>query len=554
MNQALLKHLRPQAWRLKGGAALAANCAAVLILATSAYAQTEAPAVAVPEAPTASAVAPPEAATPAVIAAPVTPAKVEQPHQSIALGLTGRTGLQRTSAFAVDHTGAQSSADVEWATRLRARLEATSPERSGHWQYDAVIAVDLLDGLPLARSGLDGDKLPGQRFQPTSLQEAWIGGRMGKKFGVRVGAMTSHWGSGLVANDGAASFSTDRNDWFSLSRSGDRVMRALVFSMPWADHADSPLRGLLFTAAADRVLDDDSASLTLGERANQGSLTARMFLDKTRWIGLYYAHRQQQHDNGKSLVVNVVDAALDLDYRDAETRKGLRIEAEAAWIMGHTTLSPSPEFPVHNINQLGAFGRVTHKMAGGLTLQMDAGYFSGDANYDDRNLNAFRADRNFRQGLILFERVLGWQTGRARITASNLNVVGVPNQDLDRLASDGAVFNAITAFPKIGLRFADDHEIFGGVLLAMSPVSSADPYLTKTQKGGSPINYLGQVPTGWLGTEIDIGYRWYTPLPETMKGWLMVGLEGGVLLPGGGIGNASPITTGRITLGLLNTK
>lgn len=554
MNQALLHHFRERSARFARMAWVAALCCAGALTATSAFAQADAAAVAVPEAPTPSAVAMPEAATPQTVAPPVTPAKVEQPHQSIGLGLSGRTGLQKTSAFAVDHTGAQSSSDVEWATRLRARLEATSPERPGHWQYDAVIAVDLLDGLPLAKVGLDGDKLPGQRFQPTSLQEAWIGGRMGKKFGVRVGAMTSHWGSGLVANDGGASFSTERNDWFSLSRSGDRVMRALVFSMPWADHADSPLRGLLFTAAADRVLDDDSAQLTLGERANQGSLTARMFLDKARWIGMYYAHRQQHHDNGKDLVVNVVDAALDLDYRDAQTHTGLRIEGEAAWIMGDTTLSPTPEFPLHNINQFGAFGRVTHKTAGGLTLQLDAGYFSGDANYDDKNLNSFRADRNFRQGLILFERVLGWQTGRARITASNLNVVGVPNQDLDRLASDGAVFNAITAFPKIGLRFAEDHEIFGGVLLAMSPVSTADPYLTKTQSGGSPTNYLGQTPSAWLGSEIDIGYRWYARLPDKMQGCLMVGLEGGVLLPGGGIGNAAPITTGRITLGLLNNK
>ena len=52
---------------------------------------------------------------------------------------------------------------------------------------------------------------------------------------------------------------------------------------------------------------------------------------------------------------------------------------------------------------------------------------------DDGKITAFHADRNLRQGLLLFDRVLAWQTGRARRTASDPTLVGVPAEDLDLL-------------------------------------------------------------------------------------------------------------------------
>ncbi len=465
---------------------------------------------------------------------------------TLAISLVGRITGQYNSAFRIDPAGNSSLAGIEYSSRIRVRADAETKEGDHRWSVAGAISVDAIDGtLSGGPDSQSGDKLPGTASDSVVLQDAYIGVKYGRLFGVRVGAMTSQWGLGLVANDGSNGLSLDRNDWFTLTRAADRNLRLMLHSMPWANHEGSALRGLMFIAALDKVLDDDTATAADGQNAQQVVGAVRMYLAEKRWFGLYYVRRWQHHDvtatwnPGKDLRVHVVDAAMDLDWRDKETRQGLRVEAEAAGILGDTSLSPTPEYARHDVQQLGAFGRATWVgVAGtGLTLQLDGGYFSGDANVDDGKVTAFRADRNLRQGLLLFERVLAWQTGRARRTASDPSLVGVPAEDLDRLASGGAVFDAITVYPKIGYRIFDWLEVYGGALLAWAPSPLVDPLHTRTDAGGLPINFAGQKADGrYLATEIDLGARTTWRLSDPWKAAVQVALEQGFLLPGGALG------------------
>ncbi len=488
----------------------------------------------------------PAAATPAAPAAEL-PADATDPNAlTLSIGLMGRITGQSTSAFRVDPAGHSSTSDVEYSARIRVRADAETKEGDHRWSVGGAISVDAIDGtIAGGADSLMGDKLPGGMAESVVLQDAYIGAKYGKLFGFRVGALTSQWGLGLVANDGTNGLSAERNDWFTLTRAADRNLRLMIHSMPWANCEDSALRGLMFIAAIDKVLDDDSASSMDGQNAVQAVGAVRMHLAEKRWFGLYYVRRWQHHDMtatwnpGKDLRVHVVDAAVDLDWRDKETRKGLRVEAEAAGIVGDTSLAPTPEYPRHDVQQFGAFGRVTYVgVAGtGLTLQLDSGYFSGDANMDDGKVTTFRADRNMKQGLVLFDRVLAWQTGVARRTASNLSLVGVPAQDLDRLASGGAVFDAITVYPKVGYRVLDWLEVYGGALLAWAPAPLVDPLHTRTDTGGVPVNFAGQKADGhYLATEVDLGVRTTWRLGEPWHAAIQVALEEGILLPGGALG------------------
>ena len=464
---------------------------------------------------------------------------------TLSIALTGRVGGQYNSGFRVDPAGTTSNSGIEYTSRIRVTAQADSQDGDHRWTVNGLLAVDAIDGTLSGGPTLEGDQLPGASADAVVLNDAWVGVHYGKLFGVRVGAMTSQWGTGLVANDGGHGMTLARNDWFTQTRASDRVLRAMVHSMPFATSETSPLRGLMLIASVDKVLDDDTATATKGQDARQVVGAARFYLAEKRWFGLYYVRRWQHNDAladvnpGKDLRVHVLDAALDLDWRDTATRQGLRLEAEIAGILGDTSLSPTPEYPRHDVQQLGAFARATYAGVAdtGLTLQLDGGYFSGDSNIDDGKIQGFHADRNFRQGLVLFDRVLAWQTGRARLSASNPNLVGVPAEDLDRLASQGSVFDAITVYPKVGYRIVPWLEVYGGALLAWAPVPLVDPYSTRTQGGGQPYNFAGQKADGhYLGTEIDLGVRATWKLADPWKAAVQIGVEQGILLPGGALG------------------
>jgi hypothetical protein len=473
---------------------------------------------------------------------------------TMAIAVAGRTTANLATSFPADRTGLEAEPARDLQGRLQARIDMQWQRSTQGLGIGAVAAVDVLDGTLLGRPLRVGDKLPGDRFDALQWNDAYLFARNGDTLQARAGVMTSHWGMGLVANDGRGELSLQRQGWFEQHRGGDRALRVLLTARPWAN-SQGILRGLALGLAGDRVLADDVLPSDDG-KASQVMVVARFFAHKQRSCGLYFVRRIQDTSDARRTMADVLDLACDLDWRDATTGDGSRLELEAAAIGGHTDLGATPDHLRHELGQLAAAARYSWR-TGTLGLQLDAGYFSGDARPDDGTLTAFRADRNFRQGLVLFERVLAWQSGRMRANAFDPDLTGQAPLDLDRLASDGAVGNAITFFPKAGWRLSERVEFYGGLLFAFAPAPIADPFQTRVTGGGVPVNPLGgQVKAGsLLGTELDVGARWTLRLPDAWKAALQAGVEGGVLFPGGALSGPGepmgPVQATRVTLAIV---
>ncbi|HAN30924.1 MAG TPA: hypothetical protein DCQ06_04950, partial [Myxococcales bacterium] len=388
-------------------------------------------------------------------------------------------------------------------------------------------------------------------FLPT---DAWFGVRKGNSFQFRIGQMTSNWGLGLLANDGRAYLDQRQSDWFVRSETGDRVLRAMAIWRPLAD-SPSRLRGLVLSAAIDRVVADDIlmrrdnqaqnfADLNQEEQAIQGILASRLYVSKKSWFGLYYVFRDQRHDDGKSLRVHTVDLAADLSGRLPFGH--LRVRGETVFITGKTTLSPSPDHPEHEVRQaaIAAQGRLDISR---LRLELDLAWFSGDNNFDDGYLTQFKADPNYQLGMLLFPRIMASWTGRARRTASNPAVVGKPNEDLERFATKGSVSSVMALFPKVGVRLPANVELYAGALIAIAPTPIADPFHTKTEGGGEAYNAMNQPAGNDYGIELDFGARWHTNIDPVHA--LTIGVEAGLLLPGSALAGLNDTIHGaRLTL------
>ena len=244
-------------------------------------------------------------------------------------------------------------------------------------------------------------------------------------------------------------------------------------------------------------------------------------------------------------------AAFDLYGRTSHRlgkRLQLTVELESALIIGETDLGSSPEFPQKDVLQLGVALRAGLS-AGSLGGVLDVLFASGDSNYDDGDQNNFKPDPNFEMGLLLYRQVLAGQTGRAPFTASDPELVGRPNEDLERFPTRGSATNTVALFPRAWWRPLAGLEVHGGPLVAFTPVSNADP-LNSRVAGGVPRTALDGDPGGYLGTELDVGVRYQALLGGTL---LMAGLEGGVLFPGSALAAADgstldPIYGGRFLL------
>ncbi len=508
------------------------------------------PAVPMPAVPTPAAPTPVASEPPAVAVA----APLPQPPEPGVLQLTaaGRVTALRFSPFAVDRGGAMSSGDVVADSRVTVRADVDTRRRLGDWNALATLSFDALTGAFVGRNTAEGDYLPQSSWRALVPTNALVGVGLRDLGSLRVGLMTSHWGMGLVTNDGSHALDSRRDSWFTLPGIGNRVARAQLILQPFG-RSGGDLRGLYVIGSADAVVEDNNAVWDQGDRAYQQVGVVRFHLAKERWLGLYYAHRDQTTNsvNYPFLRVNVVDAAFDLDYR--HVGHGLRLQGEAAMILGRTSLGPSPDFPEHDVRQGAAMARARWQDGElGLRLEMDAGWFSGDSNLDDKAVTGFKTTTNFQQGIVLFSQVLGWQTGRARLSASDPAVSGYPAQDLDRLASRGAVTSAITAFPKVGWKFAPTLEVYGGALFAFAPTPVVDPFATRAIGGGTPRNALGKVPVGSvLGTELDLGVA-AGFAPAEWPASFEVRAEYGLLVPGGVLeGLDGVVHGGRLTLAVL---
>lgn len=376
---------------------------------------------------------------------------------------------------------------------------------------------DVISGPVVGEPALAGEGLPTSEEMKHQLRKAY--GRISLGYFAHLvgGFMTSHWGLGLVANDGDHGWAPG-SGLFADPRGGDRVLRLMLASGPVTRLGLQVAVGFDWVQKDDAMLEGDSA------RQVVGSFTIGAGLRHT--LGFYGVYRQQESESGRELDVAVVDLYASTRHR---LRRGveLSVELESALIVGSTTLGAALDFRRRDILQLGLALR--SKLDLGLAgITFDLLYASGDQSLDDSQQNNFKADPNFELGLLTFRYLYAAQTGRAVAVASDPTLSGRPVADLDRFPTRGAATNTVALFPRVWWRPLRGLELYGGPLFAFAAAPVADA-LASREAGGAPRNAFASESGGYLGTELDVGARFRMLLGGTE---LTIGGEAGLLLPG----------------------
>ncbi len=451
--------------------------------------------------------------------------------------LAGRA--EGVSSFAVDAAGDkfQSGLALSPLVRVGAQLDTVKPLAKLvliHAEYEH----DLPTGTWTGSTPVAGVGMPNSASIATQLRKGWGMIAVGPYVHAGGGFMTSHWGMGLVANDGEHGWEPG-SARFTDPRGGDLVLRGFVGTGPLTD------AHIVATLAIDKVRSDDV--LVAGDSAHEVIASVLVGHEQPIQGGFFVVRRSQTAADGSTLDVSVLDPAgrVAIDLHKAK----LTFEAEGALVTGHTTLGATPEVPQGNVRQLGGALRaaLAFERAGGV---LDLLYASGDQNIHDAKVTGFHADPEFETGLLLFRYVQAAQTGRGYATASDPTLVGAPPGGLDRLPTHGGFTDAAVVFPRLWVRPLHGLETYGGVLFAFAPTKNVDPFNTDLA-GGSPRNALGGDPGSYWGTEADVGVRYRVFLHGTE---LTTGAEGGILVPGSALRDASghapsPVYGGRLMLG-----
>jgi hypothetical protein len=423
---------------------------------------------------------------------------------------------EQATAVPVDDLGTSFEAGPLIRTRLRPGLLWSTERTIAPFYARAEFEADLHEGTVSSAPTLFGDGYPGTDTDESYVRKAALTLSLGGMLNLTGGFMTSHWGLGLIANDGAHGWTPGSAD-FVAEVGGDRVLRAMLSVVPMRE------LGIAVAASYDEVVDDDV--LLDGDEAQQWVGALLYGMNKPNTAGVYVVSRHQESQGGAVTDALVFDAMAKMKLDLGALT--VHLQGEGAVIMGETTLGPNPTHERHELFSMGGVLRA------GLGLEtwgvwLDAAFASGDQNLDDGSVNAFKSDPNFQQGMILHRVVMAAQTARAPHTASDPELVGVPSEDLERVPTRGAFTNTLSIFPRVWWRPLGGVELYGGALVAFAPAGVVDPLQTRFA-GGVPANATGGSGGSMLGTELDLGLRW--TIDEGGAG-LSAGVEGGIFLPG----------------------
>lgn len=424
-------------------------------------------------------------------------------------------------------------------TQVRVGLRFNSGRLLSFGQFSAAYEHDLVTGAVYGRNELEGAFIPAARDYEHQLRRAE--GRMsfGRWVHVAGGFTMSHFGLGLVANDGAHGW-TPGSAMFNDPRGGDRVLRATL--------ATGPHTGGSFFAAVnvDSVVDDDV--LIDGDEAIQVSGAIVAGYRKPSWIGLYAAYRDLEAANGGFLDVLAVDLSgqWTLPLEDGQR---IELAGELAVLVGSTDAAGPADITEQDILQVGAALRASYH-AGAWGVVLDGFFGSGDGDINDGTQGGFKADPNYAMGFVLFRHLMAAQTGRSAVTSADPDLVGRAPRGIQRFANRGGPAQSLAVFPRAYVRPLDGVEVYGGPMLAFATGSQMDPFNSQLA-GGVVRNAVDGDPGRYLGTEVDLGARWRL---DGDFGVLDVGLEYGLLLPGDAYQDAAgttpdPIHAGRAILG-----
>jgi len=333
---------------------------------------------------------------------------------------------------------------------------------------------------------------------------------------VSAGLTTSHWGLGMLANDG------DHDPTFGRTDFGDRVLRVRVGARPF-QQGKFPLA---FSIAGDRVVQDDLARMTAGQVAWQG-VAGALYSPEGAKLGVYGVFRDQVEpvlageDVGRTTRIGVLDVFGELDRVVGPIR--VRVGGEAAGIDGHTnraeTVASLDGLDVLSAGATGYVGvaatrqlRLVDAHTGASTgdvwaAKVRGGWASGDGDPDDGRSNDFTFDRDYDAGMLLFDEQMG------AIEAANYALISDPANTghtpdgADLSVTEGSFRRAVFVQPVVEVSPLAWLGVRAGVMAAWATAPIAQPFYTY-RNGGVPANYLDQPTSGRaLGTEVDWALR-----------------------------------------------
>jgi hypothetical protein len=346
---------------------------------------------------------------------------------------------------------------------------------------------------------------------------------------LRIGQVGSHWGLGILANDG------DHQRLFGDYRIGSLVERIAFASRPGGK--DSPF---VVALAGDLVLQDQTAKYADGDRAYQAVLAA-YYEKNEHFLGFYGVRRWQKvaNDEGHTNVWVADVAGKTAVPVGEEGNLFAYAGAEGAAVFGKTdAIRSTPEFNEQKVRTYGGainIGIVRRakdargKTYGTVAVQLDGGYASADADPYDGTVKRFTFDPNYQVGLVMFPFVMHFMTARAATNAGDPDLVarGLPGTRF--LPSKGGMFGAQYLNPTIVFRPHPTFDLKAGLLVAIASGDMVDPYRTTLE--GSNHNYRGgPARSRDLGTELDFGFEWRVALSSLVTAQL--GFQGGVMVPG----------------------
>ncbi len=375
--------------------------------------------------------------------------------------------------------------------------------------------------------------------QPLGIEPRWLYLEYLSPIGLfRVGQQPSHWGMGILANDG--DHPTLFGDYY-----GGSIAERIAFATKPAGK-DSPFTVAI---AGDLVFKDATADLTDDDRAFQGVLAA-FYADKhENMIGFYGVYRHQRRTR-ETLPGREFDETIGVWVFDSSGKFNAKIpgssghvfgEYEVAYLLGDTsyyrTVNQTRNNEREDIRALGAAARLGAATTAGsgdqrwgnFVATLEWGWAQGDANPNDGVTHRFRFDPNHNVGLILFDEVLAWKTARAASIAADPGLTGRPPAGSELLPSNGGVFGATYLNPTVVWRPTRPLDLKLGAVIAQTTADFVDPVQVATT--GRFRNYDGGDPKSHdLGVELDVGAEYRLALDYDMT--LALGAQGGVLFPG----------------------
>ncbi len=439
--------------------------------------------------------------------------------------MSGR--FERLSEFGVDSEDTTTDADQWGRVRLRLGLNYR-PLKSfklvteGEMRIDRLSDVGMPHGLLLGsdtfrvRRDADGPILtwfPRQLYFEAKTPVGLF----------RCGHQTTHWGLGILVNDGAQS-SFVGDGWTSST-----VERCLV---GW------PLFGgaVIAYVAGDVVYEDDNAQWLRGDRAFTTSLGVRVSPQRLGAHelsgGLLVAHRRQR-DRADELRPTNDASRLEVTAVDLHAQwsvGGLSLASELVALLGWTDRLYVDETQDDGA-RIQAFGALVagRYESGDFGVGLDLGYASGDNDPQDDTLRQFSFHSGHQAGLILFEHVLPAVTARAVDQIMSPDLLDMPPSGLRFTVAQGGVRNAIYAWPQLSWSPLRQLSLSAAYLLAYTAADLVDPYQSALL-GGYNTTPGGRSQGGRrLGQELDlrVGSPWLIDGHP-----LEFGFEVGVFLPG----------------------